>query len=257
MNVQDFVTWVNGEGDLNDRFVSLYNARAPPQLMLQEAAAHSVTQGQTLVQQNPIAHLPPLDFRVMLRASCQWRGCYRVMTVAHLLDMLRIGHDCLLCPAHQAGAHTHSVWVTCFYNTVTALDMHPVMVHDWNDVPGNPRMHWDCTLFFRGRAVRFEIDGPCHEPRHYNDVPKDAIVNNWQPLADQNSLVVVRMHFHDYDGGAGWMAAILQLLIMGEHELHGMFYTARYTHLLEYNPANDFPYTDEGLGEGVEAHRIL
>jgi hypothetical protein len=70
-----------------------------------------------------------------------------------------------------------------------------VAVYDWNDVPGQRRMHWDATLFLGGLAHRIEIDGPRHDLagglRLQEDIHKDQIVS-----ADP-SRSLLRLSYHD------------------------------------------------------------
>ena len=251
--MQEWGTWGEHEGNFSARFCGLYNARAAPQQMLVEVAAHSVTQQALVHTQNPIHVIPYPNYRVVLRASCGYRNCFRVVTVAHLRRALLENKDCLRCPAHQQDSRTYSIWVRRFMDMVLALGVNSVMIHDWKDVPTRSDMHWDLVMFLNGRAFRFEIDGPVHEPRHFNDGPKDAVVNLWgaQPFS------VARFHYTDYHNGQGWQEAFIQYTALTPApRLHGMFYTSRYQHLMDYDPANDMPYIGNG-GNGIAGWRIL
>ena len=55
-----------------------------------------------------------------------------------------------------------------------------VVIWDWHDVPDKPKFHWDATLCWQGKVLRFEIDAESHEkrPRDENDVKKDQIVGH-------------------------------------------------------------------------------
>ena len=142
--------------------------------------------------------------RLLLRASCGCRQCYRVVTYGTLKQKLRRGRDALLCPAHCQACNTFSRWVYKFYQTTVNLHYDGVVVWDWNDVPGNMHMHWDATLFVGGLAHRFEIDGPVHDlingERRHRDVAKDGIV------IQVGTFSILRLKHQDFNV---WLDAIV------------------------------------------------
>ena len=103
--------------------------------------------------------------------------------------------DCLTCPAHQHSRWSFSQWVHEFTQVLDQIQYQGVVIHDWNDVPGNRHMHWDATLFLGGVAHRIEIDGPRHDlvvgQRLMEDMQKDHIV------CAHPSRSLLRLTYHD------------------------------------------------------------
>lgn len=166
-------------------------SRAGSAALQQQAAQHSLTQGDKFIHQ-----LGMLDnSRVLVRASCGHTRCYRVVTVGCVRQAFGQHRDPLLCPAHQPEYANYSQYVSLYFNTLVVLGYQGVVVWDWHDVPAHPHMHWDATIFLADRAHRFEIDGPVHELQHGNrplhDVVKDGVVK-------QNpNLSLLRLSYHD------------------------------------------------------------
>lgn len=174
-----------------DKTAGYIISRAGSVELQQQASEHSLTQADDFIhQQGPLDHS-----RVLVRASCGHRQCYRVVTVGCVRQAFGQHRDPLLCPAHQPEYTYYSQYVTRYYDVLASLGYQGVVVWDWHDVPGHPHMHWDATIFLAGSAHRFEIDGPVHELQHGNrplcDLVKDSVVK-------QNpNLSLLRLSFHD------------------------------------------------------------
>lgn len=205
------------------------NSRAASVELQQQAAHHSLTQaGQFLYQQNTVD-----STRLLLRASCGCKQCYRVVTIGAVRRSFARNGDPLKCPAHQMNYSNYSQYVTLFFEQLQYMGYAGVAVWDWHDVPAEPHMHWDCTLFLGGCAHRFEIDGPVHELRDGDrplvDERKDAVVKNVPNLS------LLRLSFHDRNA---WAWKVL-MYIAGrlQHFYNGVWATAWYT-----------PFAGQGYG---------
>lgn len=189
-------------------------------MLQQQASQHSLTQlGCFIHQLGMVQH-----GRVLVRASCGHSQCYRVVTVQCVTKGFEHQRDPLLCPAHSGHYRYFSTCVTQFFTVLQTIGYQGVVVWDWHDVPGQPRMHWDATVFLHGSAHRFEIDGPSHDlvngTRRIRDVTKDAVVK-------QNPVYsLLRLSYHDR---LVW-ALTLQLYIQGriQHMYGGVWGTAWY-----------------------------
>lgn len=250
---QGFAHWSEQNVPTDNKIVGIYNSRALPAALLQEARQHSVTQQDTLCVQDHLNVPPGANERLLMRASCGRAQCYKVVTCAHLRRCFNDKRDCLKCPAHQK-CKTHSKWVLYMYDILQHEQVHSVIVHDWVDVPNSDLAHFDMTVFRHGRAFRFEIDGTSHEPRLISDVEKDRLVDEHVPQPEHEQCVsYARFHYRDYgqhEHGELWTASLHSYFAQPAANLKCVFYTVQYADLQQHNPAHVH-------GEGVPLWRFL
>jgi hypothetical protein len=218
--VQGWAFWQQQHLPVALKTLGLINGRAGSVELQQQAAQHSLTQmGCFIHQQGFLGHS-----RVLARASCGERQCYRVVTVSAIRQAFSQQRDALLCPAHQNEYANYSQHVTIFFNMLQQMGYQGVVVWDWHDVPEHPHMHWDVTIFLQGIAHRFEIDGPVHELRNGNRPPEDIAKDSVVKENPNHSLL--RLSFHD--NNAWYLKTLLYLQGRLQNIYNGVWATPWY-----------------------------
>lgn len=174
-----------GHGTATEIARMYMTARAAPDWLRQRVAAATLVAHVPHTQ--PGMHLARAHRHVMA-CSCPHNSCFKVLLLESVAKQLqRDGQDPLACPAdeqHRHACSTYSALVVLFRGAMCALCPDAVLLHDYQDVPGLPRSHFDETVIWpdaRLPVKRFEIDGWCHFNhelwcRQRRDVDKDAVV---------------------------------------------------------------------------------
>lgn len=215
--MQDFEVYVQGWGNWNEQIDALVANRQAPLPMIQWFSHNALRQDVALL---PWEDVEGEETRLILRASCGGPRCWRVVAVNTLRVRMHEGVDCLKCPCHEVACRTYSPLCATFLQSITPWYSGPV-VWDWADISDVPNgTHFDATIAFDNRAVRFEIDGKYHivSPRIESDRFKDIIVN-------QNGQSMLRLHYGDKHR---WNALAWEYSVL--HRV-GVYYTASYHHV--------------------------
>ena len=179
---------------------------------------------------------PKAKQMVVLRCCCNHPRCFKALAWNSVHEALRNRRaDPSACPAQEnCGAATFSKHVETFYHI--SLDVLPeyMIVWDWHDIPGYPRMHFDATLLRRAlcsQPLRVEIDGSPHFPRGLgcrksDDCKKDAVVNSL-------GGPMLRLHFADE---LTWALDLLRFSVEPEKLV---VYTQSYERCLTGRPEED------------------
>jgi hypothetical protein len=142
------------------------------------------------------------DHACAMRCSCKYPRCVKVVLFDTVRKALGDNSDPLKCPAHQKNCKTYSALVLLFYETVARSAYTGIIVWDHCDIPGQPNMHFDATLFIESDVApegvvgkRFEVDGNSHLSkrggiRHGRDILKDKLMN-------EMGADVLRLHQQD------------------------------------------------------------
>jgi len=145
-SVQGWIFWQQLQVPVAHKTAGYIISRAGSAVLQQQASQHSLTQGGLFIHQLGLVD----HSRVLVRASCGHRQCYRVVSVGCVRQAFGHHRDPLLCPAHQPQYANYSQYVTLYFNVLAFIGYQGVVVWDWHDVPAHPHMHWDATVFLAG-----------------------------------------------------------------------------------------------------------
>ena len=203
--------------------------RAPAHVAVAVAAA-SIDANITFT---PMHAKPRVGEWLVLQCSCGHAACYKVLAFKAMYEAVREKRaDPTACPAQRGGsAATFSEHVVAFYEWVRLLLVAHVLIWDWHNIPGQPKMHIDCTAVVVGMpelTLRFEVDGRRHFDRQgmrqlHCDWVKDQIMN-------EHSVSFLRLHYEDE---ISWVHSLIRFVNAPEQRV---VYTPSYWQCLQGRP---------------------